>query len=200
METNCLICNKKFKTTAYKISINKSKYCSRKCYDKSRIGRKQSVETIRKRSASMIGHPNWVKSEHFSQETRERLRKIALERKLRPPSFKGKHHSEKTKLLMSEKFKGDKSPSWKGGKRQTQKGYILIYKPEHLYCNSSKCVLQHRLVMEKHLGRYLKEDECVHHKNGIKNDNRIENLILFVQNKNWHKECCPKCNFQFIIK
>jgi len=75
--------------------------------------------------------------------------------------------------------KGENSPFWKGGRIKTVKGYIYSYAPNHPYCNANGYIMEHRLVMEKHLGRPLLPTEVTHHINGNVADNRIENLSLF---------------------
>lgn len=75
---------------------------------------------------------------------------------------------------------------WKGGKSKTKSGYIVIRIPSHPHSSNSGYVLEHRIVMENHIGRYLDSTEHIHHINGIKDDNRIENLLLTTNSK--HKD------------
>lgn len=74
---------------------------------------------------------------------------------------------------------GKGSNHWKGGKSKTTSGYILLYKPKHPNVDTRGYVLEHVYVMSEKLGRSLKREETVHHLNGIKIDNRIENLELW---------------------
>lgn len=68
---------------------------------------------------------------------------------------------------------------WKGGVSRETSGYIYILSKKHPYANKGGYVAQHRLVVEKNIGRYLTPNETVHHRNGIRDDNRLENLELF---------------------
>lgn len=117
----------------------------------------------------------------------------------------GKICSKNTRKLISDKLKGkmpkniDKIAGWNKGKKCnwaktgvehqnwnggkiTHKGYIMIFSPNHPYPNQGKYVYEHRLVVEKKIGRYLTKEEVVHHLNENKQDNRTENLMLFKNN------------------
>lgn len=95
--------------------------------------------------------------------------------------FGGHKHSEKTKKKFSSQRKGKGNSNWKGGKK-IHRSYICIHMPKHTNADSHGYVKEHRLVVEKFIGRYLSKEEVVHHINEIKDDNRIENLMLFKTN------------------
>lgn len=76
----------------------------------------------------------------------------------------------------------EKNGNWRGGKTRHKKGYVMVKAPEHPRSRSnSGYVFEHILVMEEHLGRNLVDGENIHHINGVKDDNRIENLELWTK-------------------
>lgn len=77
-------------------------------------------------------------------------------------------------------------------KKKTKSGYVKIHAPNHKYSHTrDNWILEHRTTVETFLKRPLNPTEIVHHLNEKKDDNRIDNLMLFKSNKEhmkWHTQ------------
>lgn len=105
----------------------------------------------------------------LKEQVRRFLRKIGV-----PPVPKGAK-------------RGAGNHRWTGGRILTKGGYVMLYSPGHPYarkCGKGRAgyVFEHRLVMEKKLGRYLRPGEVVHHIDNENANNHPDNLELFQTN------------------
>ena len=98
---------------------------------------------------------------------------------------KNKKLSKETKRKIGLASKGKRSHNWKGG-RTIANGYVRLYKPNHPSKNSRGYITEHRYIIEKELRCILNKDVRVHHINGNKLDNRLDNLMAF-KNIRYHR-------------
>lgn len=77
---------------------------------------------------------------------------------------------------------GERHPNWKGGRVKMPGGYVgILLSPDDPHIslmNGAGYALEHRVVMSRALGRIVERHETVHHINGVRDDNRLENLQL----------------------
>lgn len=148
------------------------------------IGKKGSFKYIYS-DCPTCGKARWIRVEEAPRDCQKCAHQTLSYRIAQRQAQTGKHHTLETRAKIGEAQRGlvgDKSKTWRGGRRKVSGGYISIWtSPDDFFYPMAQglgYILEHRLVMAQSLGRNLHSWEVVHHKNRIRNDNRIENLEL----------------------
>ena len=140
---------------------SKDKYCSRECYYKMKKIRGDRV----------------VWTDEMRKRVSEKMSGKNNPNYGNPQGWGGYKRPE---------ISGEKHPNWKRGYWRTSDGYKIL---QSVYTDGKK-IPEHRKVVEKFLGRKLDKDEVIHHINGIRDDNRIENLQIMTraEHMNLHRK------------
>lgn len=173
MKKICQYCKREYITV-----LKRSKFCSRDCYEKDRTVKNRKFWKNRK----------WL----YQKYVVERLSYEKIAKMVGSGSTTIEKWAKKFGIKSRTNFKSD-NYSWKGGIVETARGYIYQMVDNHpraigkVTKEGKKYVPQHRLVMEKYLGRYLKNSERIHHKDGNRRNNKISNLVLCDSNRDHAK-------------
>jgi len=169
MEVNCCVCNKIINLQPYRLKRSKKFFCSKECilykYKFCSCCKKEINREIDKQSKSLCRYCynlNYIKDNPEKQEIWQKLNREKQRIKYGIPLD--------APLLKNPKGTG-----------QFCRGYKRKVVRNHPNCDKKGRVCEHHLIMENYLKRPLFKGENVHHINGIRDDNRIENLEL------WHK-------------
>jgi hypothetical protein len=148
-ETPCAVCGKPVYANKGQREKGQGRYCSRVC----QTGAQTKTPVIK--ACKVCGNEIRLKPSQAAIETCSRACQT-LARIARP--LERMHNGRPARLDV--------------------KGYVLVWEPNHPNTSQKGWQLEHRLVVEKRIGRYLRSDEAVHHINQVKGDNRDENLEL----------------------
>ena len=174
----CQQCGKEFEVKA---SLANQRFCSRKCQF---AGKKEvvvceqcgeSFEAYKKAKRRFCSKSCAITAKNLTDQNPCYQRDISGEKN--PMYGKGLKGEENGMYGRTR----EQNPAFKGGRKVRPDGYIMILAPDDHPARSNPYpyVLEHRLIMEQHLGRYLTEEEVVHHVDGNPSNNDIENLRLF---------------------
>ncbi len=159
---NCLECGEEFQE---KVSFEK--YCTVKC---------QRITTQRKRTQRCKDDPEFRRQKNQKEIARRH------KKRQENPIYRKKHNDderERRRRKVGIFSDADLKIAPAGSGCLTKYGYRKIHKKNHPNAWKNGDMFEHVFFMSEHLGRPLRKGETVHHKNGIKDDNRIENLELW---------------------
>lgn len=143
---------------------------------------KQNTEKVKEQSKKYYGL-NRERISAYNKSEESRLRRERNRRLKGTMDMYSKEYGEFCSNRPQNHMMREKNNMWKGGEKINGYGYKEIYKPEHPTASSTGYVKEHRLVVEENLGRILDRKEVVHHIDGDKRNNHINNLRVMTHSE-----------------